>query len=264
MASIRANGIRHFLRREGDRCLPALVLAHPIGFDHGLWDRVVPLLTDRLHVVRYDLRNHGGSEVTGDPHSVDLLAQDALAILDALGLDSVGFAGTSLGGLVGLRLAVMAPTRVRRLVVANASAKLPLPVEDWNRRIELALSEGTEAFVDGVVERMFSEPFRTTQPAILQTLVEAFRAMSGSAYAAALAALRDADLVETLPDVGIPSLVIAGETDIAVPRAHSQAMADAMPSAQLVVLPGGHLSAVESPSPFAEAVLDLLASPALN
>lgn len=187
MATIQANGIRHFYRREGDRGLPVLVLAHPIGFDHGLWDRMVPLLLEKFHVVRYDLRGHGGSEATVEPYSVSLLAQDAAALLEAIGVDSFSLAGTSLGGLVGLQLAMSMPGRMTSLIVANASARLPLPVEEWNRRISLAIASGPEAFVSGMTERMFSAPFRAKNDPLFHTLMESFRAMDGAAYAAAMA-----------------------------------------------------------------------------
>jgi 3-oxoadipate enol-lactonase len=254
MSSIVANGLRQFYRREGNPALPTLVLAHPIGFDHGLWDPVVPGLLDEFHLIRYDLRGHGGSEAATEPYSVDLLAKDALALLDALKVDDFSFVGTSLGGLVGLQLAVTVPARVRALVVANASARLPLPPEEWNRRIALAQSAGTEPFIDGMTQRMFTPGFVGSASPRFHTLIESFRAMNPAAYAAAMAALRDADLAPSLPSVRARTLIVAGETDSAVPREHSQRMADSIAGARLVVLPGGHLSAVESPVAFAAEV----------
>ena len=255
MPTLYANGIRHFYRREGDRRRPALLLAHPIGFDHGLWDRCVPPLLERFQVIRYDLRGHGGTEASFAPYSVALLAQDAGALLDALGIDDFDFAGTSLGGLVGLQLALTRPQGMRSLLVANASARLPLPAEEWDRRIALAASAGTEAFVAGIAERMFSPAFRASDDAQLHTLIETFRAMDGKAYGAALAALRDADLREQLADIRVRTVVVAGELDSAVPRANSESMAAGIAGARLAVLPGGHLSAVESSAAFAAELL---------
>lgn len=255
MSSIVANGIRQFYRREGDRARPAVILAHPIGFDHGLWDALVPLVSAAFHVIRYDLRGHGASETTPDPYSVELLAQDALHLTTALGVDSFNFVGTSLGGLVGLQIAATEPKRLRSLVVANASARLPLPSEEWNRRIALAMSSGLEPFVAGMVERMFSAGYRQTNGPGLHTLVGSFLAMDPRGYAAAMAALRDADLKQLFSAVQVPSLVVAGDEDAAVPREHSQNMASAIRGARLAVLPGGHLSAVEAPTEFAREVL---------
>lgn len=252
MASVEANGLRQFYRREGDRKLHVLVLAHSIGFDHGLWDGVIPALTKRFHVIRYDLRGHGGSQATYEPYAIRLLTEDLTALLGSLGIEQFSFAGTSLGGLVGLQLASQMPDRIKALVVANASALLPLPVEEWNRRIGLAEASGPDAFIAAMTERMFSPEFRGRDDPAFHTLIESFRAMDGRAYAAAMAALRDADLQPLLSTVRVRTLIVAGETDGAVPREHSQRMADGVPGARLVVLKGGHLSAVESPGAFAD------------
>lgn len=254
MAAIQANALRQFYRREGDRALPVLVLAHPIGFDHGLWDAVMPALTRQFHVIRYDLRGHGATEATHEPYSVRLLADDAAALLDALDVECFAFAGTSLGGLVGLQLALDRPHRITSLVVANASAKLPLPAEEWNRRIALANESGPPAFVGGMKERMFSAPFRESNDPRFHSLIESFQAMDGRAYGAAIAALRDADFLASLTELRVPMTVIAGESDQAVPRSHSEAMVNGSPRATLEILPGGHLSAVESPDRFAVTV----------
>ncbi len=84
--------------------------------------------------------------------------------------------------------------------------------------------------------------------------MQSFMAMDAHAYAAAMPALRDANLLPQLAQVRVPTLVVAGESDAAVPRDHSAAMASGIPGAVLTVLPGGHLSAVESPDAFASAV----------
>jgi len=254
MAVIQANGLRHFYRREGNRRLPTLVLAHPIGFDHGLWDAVMPALTQQFHVMRYDLRGHGASEATCEPCSVRLLADDAIALLRSLEIERFCFAGTSLGALVGLQLALDLPDRMTALVVANASAKLPLPAEEWNRRIALANASGPQAFLTGMKERMFSADFRETDDPRFHSLIESFMAMDAHAYAAAMPALRDANLLPQLAQVRVSTMVVAGESDAAVPRDHSAAMASGIRGAVLTVLPGGHLSAVESPDAFASAV----------
>lgn len=237
----------------------AVLFSITVGFDHGLWDSVVPLLTPYRHVIRYDLRGHGASEVTQQPYSVELLAEDALAIASALGVGEFDFVGTSLGGLIGLHIAVTAPGRLRRLVVANASARSPLSNDEWNRRIALAASSGVEPFVEGLLGRMFSASYRKANGPALHTLVESFRAMNPDGYAAAMAALRDADLHQRLTLVHARTLVIAGEADAAIPLEHSKHMADLISgTARLEVLPGGHLSAVESPIEFARAILSHL------
>jgi 3-oxoadipate enol-lactonase len=255
MSITQANGLRHFYRRDGNRQAPTLVLAHPIGFAHTLWDAVAPALSQHFQVIRYDLRGHGATEGTHEPYSVRLLAEDATALLQSLGIERFGFVGTSLGGLVGLQLALDLRDRMTALVVANASARLPVPAEEWNRRIALANASGPPAFVAGMTERMFSAGFREGDDPRVQSLIKSFVSMDGHAYAAAMAALRDADLRPQLAQVRVSTMVVAGEADAVVPRDHSVAMASGIAGATLTILPGGHLSAVESPDAFARAVV---------
>ena len=82
--------------------------------------------------------------------------------------------------------------------------------------------------------------------------------MEGIAYAAAMAALRDADLANLLPTISVPAAVIAGSRDAAVPRDHSERMAVSMPGSRLLVLEGGHLTAVESPNAFVQALVSTI------
>jgi len=126
MAVIRANGLRHFYRREGNRRLPTLVLAHPIGFDHGLWDAVMPALTQQFHVMRYDLRGHGASEATCEPCSVRLLADDAIALLRSLEIERFCFAGTSLGALVGFGIAPTMVTLISKALGGESQLRFGL------------------------------------------------------------------------------------------------------------------------------------------
>lgn len=246
MPTLQIAGVRHFYRAEGDPARPALFLAHPVGFDHGLWDAIVPLLLADFHVVRYDLRGHGGSEVTPGEYPVAMLASDALAIIDALRLGPVHYYGVSLGGLVGLWIAAHQPRALRSLTVSNLAARLPLPREEWDRRIGIARSEGLSSFAAGMRERMFSAAFREANPSF-HTQMNAFLATDPQGYASALAALRDADLTPMLPRAMVPTLVVHGRLDAAVAPEQIRLIADSVASGTLVTVEGGHLSPLESP-----------------
>lgn len=257
MPHILANGIRQFYLREGDPARPWLVLAHPVGFDHRLWDGIVPLLLPHWQVLRYDLRGHGGTEATPGAYSVEQLAADALLLTCELGIERFAFCGVSLGGLVGLWLGAQHAQVLTHLAVCNLSARLPLPREEWDRRIALARTEGLAGFADGIRERMFSAAYRASGAPLFSTLMDGFLAMDRNAYASALAALRDADLRPLLGRVKVPTLVMGGEEDLAVPRDHLVSIAQGVPGAQFHLLPGGHLSPVEAPGQVCEALQSL-------
>lgn len=260
MAHILANGIRQHYRLEGDPGLPVLVLAHPVGFDLRLWDDLVPRLSPTWQVLRYDLRGHGETEVTPGDYSVEQLAADALLLTYELGLERFAFCGVSLGGLVGLWLGANHPRALTNLVVSNASARLPLPRKEWDLRIALAIDSGMAGFAEGIRNRMFSATYRASDGPQFAALVDGFLAMNPKAYASALAALRDADLRPLLGHITVPTLVIGGEQDLAVPRDHIEQIAREVPGAQLCILPGGHLSPVEVPDLTSEKLLRFLAS----
>lgn len=261
MPHIRANGIGQFHLREGEPGRPVLVLAHPVGFDHRLWDSIVPLLTPHWQVLRYDLRGHGLTEATPGDYEVCMLAADAMSLISSLGIERFAFCGVSLGGLVGLWLGAHDAKGLTHLVVSNLSARLQLPREEWDRRIALARGSGLSGFAEGVRERMFSAAYRASGAPLLTTLIDDFLAMDPDAYSSALAALRDADLTPLLNYVKVPTLVVGGEEDAAVPRDHLEFIAKAVPGAQLRMLPGGHLSPVEAPVQLSNELTQFLMSP---
>lgn len=258
MAHILANGLRQHYRQEGDPQRPVLVLAHPVGFDLQVWDDIAPLLTPHWHLLRYDLRGHGETEVTPGDYSVQQLAADVLLLTYELGIERFAFCGISLGGLVGLWLGAHHPKALTHLVVSNASACLPLSREEWDLRIALARGSGMAGFAESIRARMFSATYRESGAPLYPRLMESLLSSSPLGYAASLAALRDADLRPLLAHIRVPTLVVGGEVDAAVPRDHLEAMANGVVGARLCWMPGGHLSPVEASRPMADLLVDFI------
>lgn len=125
----------------------------------------------------------------------------------------------------------------------------------------MARESGLVGFASGIRERMFSAAYRESGAGLFITLIDGFLAMNPNAYASALAALRDADLRPLLERLNVPTLVIGGREDMAVPREHLELIAASVPRARLVMVPGGHLSPVESPAQVCEALTQFLTSP---
>ena len=106
MPQILSNGASHYYRLEGNPSRAPLILVHPIGADHSLWDLAVPYLLPHFQVLRYDLRGHGGSMSTPGEYSVDLLANDLLGLADEIGWSKFSVCGISVGGMTAARAAV--------------------------------------------------------------------------------------------------------------------------------------------------------------
>ena len=124
-----------FQRSSGPAGAPALMLGGSLGTNLDMWRPQLPALSERLRVVRFDHRGHGGSPVPRGPYTLDELGTDVLALVDRLGLQRASYCGLSLGGMVGMWLAAHAPERIERLVLVCTAAHLP-PAEGWLTRAE--------------------------------------------------------------------------------------------------------------------------------
>ena len=252
------DGARIAYRLEGAADKPVLVLSNSIGTTMQMWDGQMPQLTEHFRVLRYDTRGHGQSDVPVGPYSLDRLGRDVIELLDALGLDKVHFLGLSLGGFIGQWLGVHAPARLRRLVLSNTSPYLG-PAAQWDQRIAATLAApDMREIAEGFLANWFPASMReAADPA-----VDAFRSMllgtERQGLAGAFAAVRDADLRRTNALIPVPTLVVAGRDDTVTLASHGEQIAATIPGARLVVLPVVHLSNVELPERFMNAVLGFL------
>ncbi|MEU8988287.1 3-oxoadipate enol-lactonase [Streptomyces sp. NPDC048558] len=237
-------------RAEGPTSAPPLLLGPSLGTSYALWDKVAPELSTGHRVVRWDLPGHGGSaaDLIGAGATVGDLAGLVLALADSLGIERFAYAGVSLGGAVGLHLAVHHPERVSSLAVICSSAHFN-GSRPWEERAALVRREGLAGLAEGANERWFTPGFTVPE------LVQDHRDADPDAYAACCDALAAFDLRERLPEISSPTLLIAGREDPATPPAHLREIADAVPGAALVELPGAsHLAPTQCP----EAVLTAL------
>lgn len=257
MPFLDAGDLRVRYEWSGPERAPVLVLSHSIGTDLSIWDPQLPALRERFRVLRYDSRGHGGTAVTEGPYSIAQLGGDALRMLDSLGVDRVHFCGLSLGGLIGMRLGATAPERIGRLVLCNTAARIGT-AEAWNARIETVMSRGMAAIAPGVTERWFSAEFRGRAPEAVARARALLEVTPPPGYAGCAGAIRDADERALLGAIRAETLVVAGTKDPATPPADCRFLADSIPGARYVELETAHLSNLEAPEAFTDAVLSFL------
>ncbi len=220
-------------RAEGADSAPPLLLGPSLGTSYALWDKVAPELSLTHRVIRWDLPGHGGSApgLIGPGATVGDLADLVLALADSLGVEQFAYAGVSLGGAVGLHLAVHHPERVASLAVICSSAHFN-GAKPWEERAARVRSEGLGWLVESANSRWFTPGFTVPE------LVADQRDADPGAYAACCDALAGFDLRERLPEIGARTLAVAGREDPATPPTHLREIADAVPGAALVEIPG--------------------------
>jgi 3-oxoadipate enol-lactonase len=257
MPDINADGCKIHVEVEGPERAPVLMLSNSLGTNFHMWDDQVAPFTRHFRLVRYDRRGHGKSGGPKGPYTMERLGRDALAILDALALDRVNWCGLSMGGMVGQWVAANAPKRIERLVITNTSSYFPDKAA-WNERLRLVREKGIAAFAGPNMERWFTKEFRERSPQAVAGLREMFAATPLEGYIGCGEAVRDMDHRELLPKIKAPTLVIAGKHDPATPLEANEYIASRIPGAKLIVLDAAHLSNIEQPEAYTDAVLEFL------
>ena len=227
----------------GPEGAPVLVLSNSLGSTTAMWDPQAPVLAERLRVVRYDHRGHGGSPVPPGPYELADLGADAL----------------SLGGMVGMWLAINAPERIDRLVLCCTSARLR-PPEMWADRAATVRAEGVEAIADAGIGRWLTPGFVAREPEAAAAVRAMLVATPDEGYAGCCAAIEHMDLVPQLGGIRAPTLVIAGAEDPATPPEHGERIAAGVPGARLELVDAAHLATIEQPA----AMTDLIAGHVLT
>lgn len=244
---------------EGQAGKPPLILSNSLGADFSMWDPQIPEFSKSFRVLRSDTRGHGKSSVTSSPYSIEQLAKDVLALADSLQFESFHFCGLSMGGQVGMWLAVNAPHRLNKVILCSTSAQIGIP-EMWNARIATVRKEGMKNVAAAAIQRWFSAAFRAKNPSAIAHIQKVLEATSPEGYAACSAAVRDFDFRENLNNICTPTLVISGTHDSATTPADGQYLASHIACARYVELNGAHLCNIEDADRFNHEVLGFLNS----
>jgi 3-oxoadipate enol-lactonase len=254
----------HFTDSGGDG--EAVLLAHAIGCDHRLWEELGARLAKRFRVIAFDARGHGRSPLAHRPYSLEILADDARALLDKLGIVRAHWIGLSLGGMVGQAFALRHPARLLKLVIANSTASYGAEGRAmWQARVKQVQEGGLAAIREASTSRWFSEGFRASQPQRVDQIMARFVETPVEGYLGCCDAIANLDYADDLIRIKAKTLVIAGEADVGTPPAMSQAIAAKIPGAKLAVIPGAaHLSVAEKPAEFADLVERFLAGDAAS
>lgn len=206
----------HLMHYTVDGHGPWLVLIHSLATDMTVWTSHAKQLAKRFRVLRYDIRGHGKSgnyaPMNADSYTVDLLAGDLLAIMDALHIGSAHIVGISLGGMISQSFALKYPQRLNSLTLVSTTGS-GQDLQQWDDRIAAAEAQDMEGLVDGFLATWFTPDFRKRHPEPMSRISRLIKSTDKLGFIRACRAIRSMDLAPRLGKVTVPALFIAGKDD---------------------------------------------------
>lgn len=241
---------------EGD----VIMFSHSLGTNLLMWEPQVNALRDRYKILCFDTRGHGESDVPDGPYTLEGLAEDAIKLLDILGIEKVHWVGLSMGGMIGQAVALNYPERLKTLILCDTAAKVyeeDQPI--WQERIDTALQRGMEPLLEPTLERWFTKPFLEKNPPVVDLIRRLFLSTPVKGFVGCAEAIRKLNYLDRLSEIKLPTLIIVGEEDMGTPVEVSELMHQRISGSELVIIPSAaHLSNLEQPEKFNSTLLDFL------
>ena len=253
MPTFTSNDAQINYQTFGDAAKPALIFSNSLGTNFKMWQAQIDFFQQDFFVICYDTRGHGASSAPQGPYSIDQLGQDVVNLLDHLSIEKAAFCGISMGGLTGQWLAIHRPERFNQVVVCNTAAKIGQE-QAWNDRAALVREQGLQPIASTAASRWFTEPFIQSNATVVNNLQNDLAAGSAEGYASCCEALAKADVREQLKDITVPVLVVAGQQDPVTTVVDGQFMVERIANSQLFEINASHISNVELPNEFNQAV----------
>jgi 3-oxoadipate enol-lactonase len=236
---------------------PVLVFCNSLGTDFSMWDVQAARLGRHFRILRYDARGQGQSPSTAGDFTMEQLGRDVVDLLDTLKLERVHFCGLSMGGMIGMWLGVNVPQRLHRLILCNTAARIG-SAEMWNARIATVRKDGMKPVAAAVMERWFTAEFRAAFPERVAKAQAMLENAPPPGYAACCAAIRDMDQRDTVGQIKTPTLIVYGAQDRVTPPSDAEFLEERIRGSVKVELNAAHLSNVEQPDAFTDAVSSFL------
>jgi pimeloyl-ACP methyl ester carboxylesterase len=262
MPVIDVNGVALNYRELGDRDNRTIVLAHALPFGAEVFDHVVSELADDFHLIVLDIHGHGESGYR-TPLALEDMTADYHQLLNELNLSNIIWVGYSIGGMIGMRLALQHPETIGSLVLIATSARPDPPQlreQTW-RLWEMFRAGHREDIADAALRFFFAPATYEIQP----QLVEQYRnklinlKQAEGLFEAARAVYNRTDISDQIIAIEAPTLVIAGKEDTATPPEESERIASRIPNAHLAIIDDtGHMIAVENPREIVRLIREFL------
>ncbi|NDZ17180.1 alpha/beta fold hydrolase [Variovorax sp. WS11] len=247
------------VRLQGDPKSPAVVMTHSILSSAAMWDRQAALLAgEGWYVVRVDTTGHGDSPApTAEAVTIDGLAADTVAVLDALNIASAHYVGLSLGAMSGFGLGIRHGARLLSLVLCDGRADAPPAVAaPWDERVALVEQHGTCApLAAPTIERWFGKAFVKANTGIAKRLEVIAAGTTVKGFVGCARAIQGLDYLAGVAGIVTPTTLIVGSNDGALPDAMRELQQRIAGSVLETIPDAGHLPNVDQPAAFDAALL---------
>jgi len=250
------NGIEINYEVSGKEGAPWLVLSHSLACSVRMWDPQVEAFQSNFRILNYDMRGHGATTAPQGPYSLDMLADDVLALAKKLSIQKGYYCGLSIGGMIGQTIAIRGGHPFTKMVLADTThTQPPEAIKQWEDRIAIAKSKGMAALVDSTMERWFTAPNRGTPAA--KKIAALIAATPAAGYIGCGQAIMKLNTTARLKDIKLPVLAITGEQDGAAPG--TKYIGENVPGAKYVGIPNAaHIANVEQAEAFNRALREFL------
>jgi 3-oxoadipate enol-lactonase len=243
--------------------LPILFL-HGYPLSQAMWEPQVKALSSNYRVITLDLRGHGKSEAPLWFYTMDTFVEDVRALLDQLSIDQVVLAGFSMGGYIAFAFYRKYKDRVKALVLADTRPQADTSEGKQTRfqTAQTAHSHGAEAIAGTMIPKLLTAKSLQTRPDLVQTVRKIITSIPVAGMVGDLMAMATReDSVALLSEIDCPVLILVGEQDGLTPPSDAKFIAERIKKSQLELIPeAGHLSNLEQPERFTEAVQKFLKS----
>ena len=252
----KVNGTELYYELHGKEGAPWLIFSHSLACTVRMWDPQIAAFKDRYRILAYDMRGHGQSAAPAGPYTLDMLADDVLALMRELKIERARYVGLSIGGMIGQHLALKEPKRFEKMVLADTGhTQTPETIKQWEERIRIAQAQGMKPLVAGTMERWVTPAFRERPEA--KKIAELIAATPVAGYVGCGQAIMKLNTTGRLKDIKLPVLAITGEADAAA--AGTKYIGEHLPGAKFVNIPqAAHIANIEQPEKFNQALRDFL------
>lgn len=239
-----------------------VAFSHSLAADLGMWAEQVPaVLAAGYRALRVDLRGHGGSSVMPPPYTIDQLADDIVAVLDALGVARCHFVGLSIGGMIGQSLGLRHGGRMQSLMLCDTQTESPADAATfWGPKIEAINRAGSlEPIADQTLARWLTEDYKKKHPGRWKEIRDTVAGCAPNGYIGCANAIGNFNFTARLKTVAIPTLVVCGTDDPRAAPGESRHIASLFPNGSYHEFQGArHLPNVEQPEAFNGVMLKWL------